>query len=89
MTTRKVTVISAEGLHMRPAGLFSKAAKAHSECEVTVRFKGSEINAKSVMSIMLAGINKGCEIEIAVNGGNEDAVLDELCTMIETDFGRG
>lgn len=89
MTTRKVTVISQEGLHMRPAGLFSKAAKAHDECEVTVRFKGNEINAKSVMRIMMAGINNGSEIEIAVDGGDEQAVLDELCTMIETDFGRG
>ncbi len=89
MATRKVTVISNEGLHMRPAGLFSKAAKAHDECEITLCFNGKVINAKSVMSVMAAGINKGSEIEIAVNGGDEQAVLDELCRMIETDFGRG
>ena len=40
------------------------------------------------MQIMAAGIKKGNNVEIIVNGGNEQSVLDEFVKMFEDGFGE-
>lgn len=88
MVSKVVTVVNAEGMHMRPAGIISKAAKEHPDSEVIMRANGKEIKAKAIMQIMAAGIKKGTEVEIVVNGGDEQAVLDEFVKMFEDGFGE-
>ncbi len=88
MVSKVVTVVNAEGMHMRPAGLIAKAAKEHPESEVIMKANGKEIKAKAVMQIMAAGIKKGTEVELVVTGGDEQAVLDEFVKMFEDGFGE-
>ena len=56
MVSKVVTVVNAEGMHMRPAGLIAKAAKEHPDSEVILKANGKEIKAKAVMQIIAAGI---------------------------------
>lgn len=88
MVSKTVTVINAEGMHMRPAGIIAKAAKEHADSEVIMKANGKEIKAKAVMQIMTAGIKKGTDVEIIVNGGDEQLVLDEFVQMFENGFGE-
>lgn len=88
MLSKTVTVINAEGMHMRPAGIIAKAAKEHADSEVVLKANGKEIKAKAVMQIMAAGIKKGTDVEIIVNGGDEQSVLDEFVQMFENGFGE-
>lgn len=88
MVSKKVEIVNAEGMHMRPAGLIAKAVKAHPDSEVILKADGKEIKAKAVMQIMAAGLKKGTEVEIVVNGGDEQAVLDEIAAMFEDGFGE-
>lgn len=88
MITKTVTVVNAEGMHMRPAGMIAKLAKEHSESEVIMKANGKEIKAKAVMQIMAAGIKKGTEVELVVTGGDEQAVIDEFAKMFEDGFGE-
>lgn len=88
MLSKTVTVINAEGMHMRPAGIIAKAAKEHADSEVVLKANGKEIKAKAVMQIMAAGIKKGTDVEITVNGGDEQSVLDEFVQMFENGFGE-
>ena len=88
MLSKTVTVINAEGMHMRPAGIIAKAAKEHFDSEVVLKANGKEIKAKAVMQIMAAGIKKGTDVEIIVNGGDEQSVLDEFVQMFENGFGE-
>ena len=88
MVSKVVTVVNAEGMHMRPAGIIAKLAKELAESEVIMKANGKEIKAKAVMQIMAAGIKKGTEVEIVVNGGDEQAVLDEFVKMFEDAFGE-
>ena len=67
MVSKTVTVINAEGMHMRPAGMIAKVAKAHADSEIILKVGGKEIKATSIMQIMAAGIKKGTNIEIIVN----------------------
>ncbi len=88
MVSKVVTVVNAEGMHMRPAGLIAKASKEHPDSEVIMKANGKDIKAKAVMQIMAAGIKKGTEVELVVTGGDEQAVLDEFVKMFEDGFGE-
>ena len=88
MITKTVTVVNAEGMHMRPAGMIAKLAKEHPESEVIMKANGKEIKAKAVMQIMAAGIKKGTEVELVVTGGDEQAVIDEFAKMFDDGFGE-
>ena len=88
MVSQIVTVINAEGMHMRPAGIIAKAAKAHPESEIIMKANGKEVKATAIMQIMSAGIKKGTDVELIVNGGDEAAILDEFVSMFENGFGE-
>ena len=88
MVSKNVTIVNAEGMHMRPAGMIAKAVKAHPDSEVILKANGKDIKAKAVMQIMAAGLKKGTEVEITVNGGDEQAMLDELVKMFENGSGE-
>ena len=63
MVSKKVTVVNAQGMHMRPAGDLAKAVKAHPDCEVTLTANGKTVKAKAPMQIMSACIKCGNEME--------------------------
>ena len=88
MVSKVVTVVNAEGMHMRPAGLIAKAAKEHPDTEVIMKANGKEIKAKAAMQIMAAGSRKGTEAALVVTRGDEQAVLDEFVKMFEDGFGE-
>ncbi|MEE1186489.1 MAG: HPr family phosphocarrier protein [Acutalibacteraceae bacterium] len=88
MVSKTVTVINAEGMHMRPAGMIAKSAKAHTDSEIILKVGDKEIKATGVMQIMAAGIKKGTDVEIIVNGGDESSVLKEFVSMFEDGFGE-
>ncbi|MCQ2417949.1 MAG: HPr family phosphocarrier protein [Oscillospiraceae bacterium] len=88
MVSKVVTVVNAEGMHMRPAGMIAKAVKNHPDSEVIMKSNGKEIKAKAVMQIMAAGIKKGTDVELVVSGGDEQAVLSEIAEMFESGFGE-
>ena len=88
MVSQIVTVVNAEGMHMRPAGIIAKAAKAHPESEIIMKANGKEVKATAIMQIMSAGIKKGTDVELIVNGGDEAVILDEFVAMFENGFGE-
>jgi phosphocarrier protein len=86
MVSKNVTIVCEQGLHMRPAGNFVKAAAAHRGCSITLHTDGKIINAKAIMQIMAAGMKKGCHVKIVCDGENEQAVLEEIAALLESEF---
>lgn len=87
MTSKTLTIKNAQGFHMRPAGQFA-AAMAKFNCNVTIKFNGSDVNGKSLMNIIAAGIKCGSTIEIVCDGDDENAALDSATSLIESGFGE-
>lgn len=87
MVTAKVKVVNPQGLHMRPAHVFVGGVKNFSS-DVTIIFKGTRVNAKSIMQVMLAGITQGSEIEVCCEGADEQEALDEAVRLIESGLGE-
>lgn len=87
MVSKTLSVINGQGLHMRPASVFSKEM-LNFNSNVTIIFGGKKINAKSVMNIIAGCIKCGSEITIECEGEDEQAALDKAVELIESGFGE-
>ncbi|MCR4695533.1 MAG: HPr family phosphocarrier protein [Pseudobutyrivibrio sp.] len=86
MVSKKITVTNAQGLHMRPATVFSQAVTKF-QSDVKVVFNGTAYDAKSVMMLMAACIKSGSEIEVQCSGSDEKEALDCAIKTIESGLG--
>ena len=87
MVSQKVMIKNSIGLHLRPAGNFCKEAMKF-KALITFRFHGGTANAKSVLSVLGAGVKYGDEIELICEGDDEEAALKTLVEAIESGLGE-
>ncbi len=87
MVSKNVTLINAQGFHMRPASVFASAMGKYA-CSVTIKFNGNNYNAKSLLNIIAACIKCGSEIELVCDGSDENEALAEAVSMIESGLGE-
>ena len=85
MVRQKIVVVNPEGLHLRPAGVFSQQMDRF-ECEVIIRYKGMKVNAKSLLSILAACIKCGSEIDIECDGKDELEAMEKAIELIGSGF---
>jgi phosphocarrier protein len=85
---RKSThIVNKLGLHARPSALLvSTAAKFQSEVFFTK--EGLRVNGKSIMGVMMLAAEMGAELEIEVDGPDEQAAMDALLAVVATGFGE-
>lgn len=77
-----------EGLHARPATLFSKTAMKF-KCDIELTKNGDTINVynpKSILSILSMGAIKGDELTITANGEDEEEALLKIKELIQNSF---
>lgn len=87
MKAQTYTITVETGLHARPATLLvNKAGQYDSDIELTYRDK--KVNLKSIMGVMSLGIPNGAEIEVTVNGSDEDEALEGLERIIKKNLGK-
>lgn len=83
MVSATAKVIDKMGLHMRPAQNLIKEMTGY-KSEITIIYKDTRINAKSIMNIMAACIKYGSEITIECSGEDEQAMLEKAVSLIES-----
>lgn len=82
MVSRTVTVADKAGLHMRPANIFvSRMAEFSSD--IILKTENNEIDGKSIMNIMAAGIRCGARLTIICSGKDEAQMLEAAAQLIE------
>jgi len=77
-----------EGLHARPANLFSKAAMKF-KCDIQLLKNGDSAkvyNPKSILSILSMGAAKGDEITVIANGEDEEEAISKITELINNGF---
>lgn len=88
MVSEKVTIKNPSGFHLRPAGLLSKTA-VEFKSSVTFKYRGNNsANAKSVLSVLGAGIKCGEEVEFFCDGVDEKEALTEIIRIIKNGLGE-
>lgn len=87
MKIEKATIINALGLHLRASSKLSQTATRF-PCEVWLRRGTKRVNAKSVLGVTMLAAGPGTEIEIEVDGEQEDEALAALQVLIANRFGE-
>ncbi len=86
MVSTKAKLTNALGFGMRPASAFATAMSRFNS-SVIIKFNGSDYNAKSLLNIISACIQRGDEIEIVAKGPDENEALAEAIRLIENGLG--
>ncbi len=87
MLTKELTIINKLGLHARAAAKFvARASRYASHIEIG---RGDKIvNGKSIMGVMMLAASKGTQIELRINGEDENEALADLENLIANRFGE-
>lgn len=86
MRTEKFIITSETGVHARPATLLVNTASRFAS-DIEISYKEKRVNLKSIMGVMSLGVPQGAEVEITVNGSDEDEALEAVTKIIKEHFG--
>jgi phosphocarrier protein len=81
---RRVEIVNPLGFHARPAAEFVKLAGSF-QSDLWLKKDGVEVNAKSIMGVLMLAAEKGSELVISGEGDDADDALTALASLI----GRG
>ena len=85
MKTAQANVSDPVGFHLRAAGRIVKLTKTFVS-EVTIRYNGRAANAKSIMGLASLAAEFGTDVDIEVEGPDEDDALQKLIHLIEVEL---
>jgi phosphotransferase system HPr (HPr) family protein len=91
MRTVELQVVNKSGVHARPANLLVETA-AGFQSRITVENldRGSRpVDAKSILMLLTAGVQRGHRIRLAAEGEDEDRAIETLSELIGSGLGEG
>ena len=87
MTDVLVTVVNTLGLHARPAAKVVDCAARYAS-DIRLVYEGREVDAKSIMSVLLLAAPVGAELSLKINGNDEAAALQAMTELFADGFGE-
>jgi len=88
MAEREILIQNKLGLHARAsAKLAAEASRFGSE--ITLCKDGIEVNAKSIMGIMMLAACRGTRLLLRADGADAAAALDAIEALVNDRFGEG
>jgi len=84
---REVVIINRLGLHARAAAKFVTLASGF-DAEVRLRRDGREVNAKSIMGVMMLAAGMGTRLEVVATGPEARLAADRLEQLVRERFGE-
>lgn len=77
MIKEKIEIKNRLGIHARPAAMIAQEAGKY-QSEIFISKDGMEVNAKSIMGIMMIAAEQGSDVELSINGNDEVSALSGL-----------
>ncbi len=87
MPERAVQVVNANGIHARPAAEIVKTA-GRFKANITIARDDLEVNAKSIMGVMMLAAECGSMVRLRADGEDADGALEALAVLISSRFGE-
>ena len=85
MCVKDISVENQVGLHARPATFFIKKANEY-KSSIWVEKEERRVNAKSLLGVLSLGIVGGTKIRLIADGLDEQAAVDGLVKLVESNF---
>jgi phosphocarrier protein HPr len=87
MQSQALTIVNRLGLHARAAAKFVSLASQFNSEIILVR-NDRQVNGKSIMGIMMLATGQGANVELRIDGDDEDEAMKALCELIASGFGE-
>ena len=85
MLERDLSIIHPQGLNAQASAKLVQAL-APFHCQAYLLAKGREVNAKSIMGVMLLAAGPGTAVKVRVDGDDEAAAMAVLVALFEKGF---
>ncbi len=87
MLKKTLEVSNKLGLHARAAAKLVDLACRY-QSRITISYKDRTADAKSIMNVMVVGASKGCEVELTVEGEDEQEAMTAIEKLMNNKFGE-
>jgi phosphocarrier protein HPr len=87
MVEAQAEIVNRLGLHARAAMKLVHAASAFA-CEVVLAHDGEEVDAKSILGVLLLAAAQGMTVTVRCDGSDEEEALRALLELIAGRFGE-
>ena len=88
MIRTTISISNRLGLHARASAKLTKLAGGF-RSEVFMSRNGRRVNAKSIMGVMMLAAGLGTEVELEIDGDDEQFAMAALLALINDKFGEG
>ena len=87
MTQKEIIITNSLGLHARPAVMLVKTASQF-ESDIKLRKDDMEVNAKSIMGVLILAAEKGSRLILIIDGPDEINAIEIIVKLFEDGFGE-
>jgi phosphocarrier protein len=87
MIKETVTIVNKAGLHARPAAAMVRLASQF-QSDFFIHLYGYRVNGKSILGVMTLAAEKGAELELEMDGPDEEKAMDAIKELIADGFGE-
>ncbi|MEO8459106.1 MAG: HPr family phosphocarrier protein [Dokdonella sp.] len=88
MIEREIKISNRLGLHARASAKLVQALQGF-QSTVFMSYRGREINAKSIMGVMMLAAGLGAAVNVRAEGADEEAAMATLADLFERKFDEG
>ena len=88
MLEREITISNRLGLHARASAKLVQLLQGY-QCNAWLVHRGREVNAKSIMGVMMLAAGGGATITLRTEGSDEERALTEMAALFERKFDEG
>ncbi|KFN45748.1 HPr family phosphocarrier protein [Arenimonas metalli] len=85
MLERELKVVNRLGLHARAAAKLVQLLSGF-QCQASLVGRGREVNAKSIMGVLLLAAAPGASLVLRVDGDDEAAAMEAAVALFERRF---
>lgn len=85
MVEREITVSNRLGLHARAAAKLVQLSGRYAS-RVTLLCRGREVNAQSILGVMMLAAGKGVVLSVRADGSDEEAALAAVVDLFDRKF---
>ena len=82
---RTAEVVNLLGFHARPAAAFVRLAGSFS-CDIWLEKDGLEVNAKSIMGVLMLAAEQGSQLVISGRGNDAEEATEALADLVARGF---
>ena len=88
MIERQTEIVNRLGLHARAAAKLVHTAGNY-QSRITVVKDGEEVDAKSILGLLLLAAPRGSRLLVRCDGTDESAALEAIAALVADRFGEG